>query len=133
MHWDELESEVRKLRKKIDYTPDIVVGIARGGVIPATLLSKFLKVKDMFTLKLEKKGEKHISAFAIADIKGKNILLVEDMIETGRGMIGGKEFLEARGASVKTACLYTMAKSEIAPDFSLRELLEVPEFPWNKP
>ena len=132
MNWDEFEAEMRKLKGKVDLTPDIVVGIARGGVIPATLLSKWLKVKDLFTLKLEKKREKGISAFAMADVTGKNILLVEDMIETGRGMLGGKEFLEARGAKVMTACLYTMAKSEIVPDFFLRQLPEVPEFPWNK-
>ena len=132
MTWDEFEKEMRKLREKIDFAPDIVVGIARGGVIPATLLSKWLKVKDMFTLKLIKKGEKGIAAFVMSDIAGKNILLVEDSIETGRGMTGGMEFLEARGAKVKTACLYTMAKSEIVPDFYLKELVEFPVFPWNK-
>ena len=132
MNWDEFENETRKLAKKIDYNPDIVVGIARGGVIPATLLSKLLKVKDMFTLKLEREGERRISAFLVSDVANKNILLVEDMIETGRGFIAGKKFLEEKGAQVKTACLYTMATSEVVPDFFLRELPEVPEFPWNR-
>ena len=132
MTWDEFEAEVQKLAAKIDFTPDIIVGIARGGVIPATLFSYIFRVKDMFVLKLEKKGEKQISAFALKDVAGKRVLLVEDMIETGRGMMGGKEFLQGKGAEVKTACLYTMAKSEIVPDFSLKRLHEAPEFPWNK-
>jgi len=72
------------LARMIDYAPDIVVGIARGGVIPAALLSKALGVKDMFTLKLERENDRRISADALPDISGKKILLVEDMLETGR-------------------------------------------------
>ncbi len=132
MNWDEFDAEVRELAQRIDYTPDIVVGIARGGVIPAALLSKILKVKDMFVLKLEREGERKISAFLVSDISGKKILLVEDMLETGRGLIAGKKFLEEKGAEVRTACLYTMPKSEIVPDYSLKVVPEVVPFPWNK-
>ena len=132
MNWDEFESETRTLAKKIDIVPDIIVGIARGGVVPAALLSKLLKVKDMFVLKLERDGERRISAFAVDDVSDKTVLLVEDMIETGRGLIAGKKFLEERGATVKTACLYTMPISEMIPDYSLKEIPEVADFPWNK-
>lgn len=132
MLWDEFESQMRELVKKIDLQPDVIVGIARGGVIPAVLLSKYLGVKDMFTLKLEKKGESRVSAPIQMDISGKKVLLVEDMIETGRGMIGGKHFVENAGATVKTTCLYTMPKSEIQPDYFLKQVAEVAEFPWNR-
>ena len=131
MEWDEFDEQMRELQAKIDFTPDLIVGIARGGVIPATLLAKRLNVKDMFLLKLEKKGESAVSAYLTVDISGKNVLLVEDMLETGRSLIGGKRFLEARGAMVRTACLYTMPKSEIRPDYFLRQVSEVAQFPWN--
>jgi len=54
------------------------------------------------------------------------------MIETGRALIEGKKYLEARGAIVKTACLYTMPNSEITPDYSLEEIPKVMDFPWNR-
>jgi len=50
MNWDEFDKEIRELGRRIDYQPDAVIGIARGGVVPAVLLSKFLKVKDMYVL-----------------------------------------------------------------------------------
>ena len=132
MDWDTFDSETRRLAELIDFVPDIIVGIARGGVIPATLLSKILKVKNMFTLTLDREGERKISAFLTQDIQGKKILLVEDMIETGRGLSAGKKFLEEKGEIIKTACLYTMPLSEMTPDYSLNEVPEVVPFPWNK-
>ncbi len=132
MNWDEFDKEVRELGRRIDYTPDAVIGIARGGVVPAVLLSKFLKVKDMYVLKVRREGtERRIMAEIVPDVGGMRVLLVEDMLETGKSLVVAKEYLEKKGAEVKTACLYTMPISEIRPDFSLREVAEVVPFPWE--
>ena len=132
MNWDEFDKEIRELGRRIDYQPDAVIGIARGGVVPAVLLSKFLKVKDMYVLKVLREGtERRIMAEIVPDVAGMHILLVEDMLETGKSMVVAKEYLEKKGAEVKTACLYTMPMSEIKPDFSLKEITEVVPFPWE--
>ncbi|MDO8514514.1 MAG: phosphoribosyltransferase family protein [bacterium] len=132
MDWYKFEKEARLLAQKIDYTPDIVIGIARGGIIPAALLSKFLGVKDTCVIKMQREGEgRQISAYVLSDVSNKKVLLVEDMIETGRSLIAGKKYLEERGAEVKTACLYTMPISEIRPDYLLKEVSNVVNFPWN--
>ena len=132
MDWNEFEKETRKLANMIDYKPDMIVGIARGGVIPATLLAKMLEVADVYIIKMHRDGnERLISADIFTDIDKKNILLVEDMIETGKSLIAGKKFLEERGASVRTACLYTMPMSEIQPDYFLRQENRIAQFPWN--
>lgn len=116
----------------VDYQPDIIVGIARGGMVPAVILSKSLGVKDTFTLLVKRAGERrHIVNDITADISGKNILLVEDMIETGRGLLLAKQHLEGKGADVKTACLYIMPISEIKPDYFLTTVSEVMRFPWS--
>src|SRR3989344_6908591 len=133
MNWQELDGEARKLASMVEYTPDIVVAIARVGVIPAALLSKLLNVKDMFVLKMRRENEgRKIETYVLTDISHKKILLVEDMIETGRSLIAGKKYLEEHGAFVKTACLYIMPISEIKPDYFLKEVDEVMSFPWNK-
>lgn len=132
MDWRTFEHDTRNLAQTITEVPDLVVAVARGGLIPATLLAKLLKVHDVYAVQLHREGEKRrIAADIFGDVAGKKVLLVEDMIETGRGLIIAKAFLEEHGAQVKTACLYTMPISEIRPDYSLREVREVVAFPWN--
>lgn len=132
MNWDEFRDAVKELAGKIDYSPDVIVGIVRGGMVPARLLSSGLGVKDMYALTVKKAGgERKVMSDILEEISGKKILLVEDMLETGKSLIAAKEYLEKKGAEVKTACLYTMPISEIRPDFSLREVTEVVPFPWE--
>ena len=38
MDWQTFESEIKDLSEKIDYQLDIIVGITRGGIVPARLL-----------------------------------------------------------------------------------------------
>lgn len=132
MNWSQLESEIQELASQIKIKPDIVIGIVRGGLVPACLLSSKLGVKDMYCLTTKKVGEERKVMSEISeDIKEKNVLLVEDMLETGRSLIVAKEYLETKGAKVKTACLYTMPISEIQPDYSLKEVPEPVQFPWE--
>ena|SRR3989338_5519881 len=132
MTWDELESEAKILVAKITDPPDLVIGIARGGVIPAVLLSNLLNVKDLLVLKVRKEGDgRKVVAEVVADVTNKKVLLVEDMLETGQSLIVTKAYLESKGASVKTVCLYTMPITEIQPDFFIREVQEVQKFPWE--
>ena len=131
MDWKTLELEIEDLSKKIDYQPDIIVGITRGGIVPARLLSRDLQVKDMYCLTVHKFGEERKVVSELDDLVDKNVLLVEDMLETGRSLLVAKQYLEYKGAKVKTVCLYTMPITEIRPDFYLRQVYEVERFPWE--
>ncbi|NTU46494.1 NUDIX domain-containing protein [Candidatus Roizmanbacteria bacterium] len=130
--WEKLNEEIDILSKRVESTPDIIIGIVRGGMIPARMLASKLKVKQMFCLSVTKMGnERKVTTEISEDISGKTILLVEDMLETGKSLIVVKKYLEQKGALVKTACLYTMSISQIQPDYSLRAVSEVPHFPWE--
>ena len=132
MTWRQLREEIRSLAKKIDYRPDVIVGIVRGGLVPARLLSSELNVKDMYSLTIKKiKDQRKVMSDILEDMQGKHILLVEDMLETGNSLVAAKKYLEGRGAVVKTACLYVMPISGYIPDFSLKEIQEIPIFPWE--
>ncbi len=132
MNWEDFEHEIKALSDKVNYKPDMVVGITRGGLVPARLLSKYLEIKDMYCITVRKVGEERkVVTEILDDIVDKEILLVEDMLETGRSLIVAKQYLESKGAKVKTVCLYTMPISEIEPDYFLREVNEVEDFPWD--
>ena len=101
-------------------------------MIPARLLSSELKVKDMYAVTVKKiANERKVTSDILENLSGMKALLVEDMLETGRSLVVAKEYLESKGADVKTACLYTVPISELKPDFSLREVPEVMQFPWE--
>ena len=57
MDWDMFEKETLKLSKMINYVPEILVAVIRGGLIPARLLSKYLNVKEMCFLQVSRYGK----------------------------------------------------------------------------
>lgn len=132
MNWETFQNEIGKLVKKVDFKPNLIIGITRGGVIPARLLSSLLGVKDMYCISILKAGRgRKVVTEIKEDLNNKSILLVEDMLETGRSMIAAKKYLEEKGAKVKTICLYTMPISEIQPNYYLREITRIRKFPWE--
>lgn len=133
LDWETFQREMERLARKIDYMPDIVIGIVRGGVVPAEVLSSGLGVDPMYCLNVAKcGGERQVTTHILDDIPGANVLLVEDMLETGRSMKTTKQYLEdGKSANVRTACLYTMPISEFTPDYSLREVKGPVKFPWE--
>lgn len=132
MNWETLEQDIARLAERIETRPDIIVGIVRGGLVPARLLSSRLGVKKIYCLSVEKdRGDRKVVTNILDSIQNKNVLLVEDVLETGRSLLIAKQYLESKGATVKTACLYTMSVSEVAPDYSLRTIDSLIKFPWE--
>ncbi len=132
MNWKTFRSEMRQLLARIDYHPDVIVGIARGGLVPARLLSTDLHVKDLYCLTVQKAGEeRRVVTDILVDLVDKEVLLVEDMLETGKSLIVARSYLESKGAKVRTACLYIMPNSEVKPDFYLGLTERVERFPWE--
>lgn len=132
MDWKNFEQEIAALSHKIDAPFDIIVGVVRGGVVPARMLSSRLGVKKMYCISVEKDGnERKVVTEINEDIDGKKILLIEDMLETGQSLVVAKKYLENKGAHVATGCLYTMPISVVHPDYSLGEVEAVVKFPWE--
>ena len=70
---------------KDNWRPDYIVGITRGGLIPAVMLSQFTGIK-MHTLdvRLRDGDEKESNLWMADDAQaGKNILIVDDINDTG--------------------------------------------------
>lgn len=132
MQWLELEQEIKLLSQKITEKPDILIGIVRGGLVPARLLSSLLHVKKMHCLSVEKMNdERKVVTEITEDLHGKHIVLIEDILETGKSLNVAKVYLESKGAIIKTACLYTLPTTQFKPDYFLRKIPEVIQFPWE--
>ena len=90
-NWDTITSMTMKIASQIrksNWRPDYIVGLTRGGLVPAVLLSHELDV-PCETLKVAlrdgKEGEMAESNYWMAEdaYEGKNILIVDDINDTG--------------------------------------------------
>jgi uncharacterized protein len=119
--WELAYSLGRKIAHNIrasGFVPDIVIGVARGGLVPARIVCDFLHQKDLTTIKVEHWGiaVNHGTArikFPLPeeiDISGKKILIVDDVADT--------DHIKKRSpAEVKTAVLQYKTCSTFVPDY----------------
>jgi hypoxanthine phosphoribosyltransferase len=118
-------------------TFDLVVGISRGGIPVAMVVSDRLGVKiDTITVKsysgIVERGLVRILPTLTEEITGKRVLLVDDLVDQGDTMIGVRSFLSEKGAkAVETAVLFRKPWSKTQPDFFLETTEEWIVFPFE--
>ncbi len=132
MNWQAAEEEIRKLSKLISNQPRILVGISRGGLVPVRLLSNFLAVPTIYCLTVDKKESNRTVRTKInTNLAGQRVLLVEDVLETGRSLLAAAEYLNTLDAKVETAAIYKAKNSEVKPDYYIAAIDKIPYFPWD--
>jgi uncharacterized protein len=92
-----------------DGSPDVVVGILRGGMIPAVRLSHLLGLRDVRALNVTHTTADGVNAAktsrplvhnssSLGDVTGLDLLLVDDVAGTGETISVCRSILEAAGA-----------------------------------
>ncbi|WP_297887360.1 phosphoribosyltransferase [uncultured Halorubrum sp.] len=128
--------------KRADFEPDVVVALARGGWFAGRCICDFLGLNDLTSLKMEhyvgaaeKSDEPQIRyPMPEGSVEGKNVLIIDDIADTGGSIQRAEEYVEDRDAgAVRTATLQLLGTSEFQPDF-VGERLEQwtwVVYPWN--
>jgi hypoxanthine phosphoribosyltransferase len=116
---------------------DLVIGIARGGVPVAMVISDELGVRlDIVNVKsytgiAERTNPKIVSTLT-EQVKGKNVLVVDDLIDEGDTMKTVLAFLrKEKPKELATAVIFKKPWSETEPDFYLETVGEWVVFPWE--
>ncbi|MBF9336870.1 MULTISPECIES: phosphoribosyltransferase [Microbacterium] len=141
--WDGFGAATRALSRAIvddGFAPDVVVAIARGGLLPAGAIAYGLGVKSCGALNVEF----YTGIGAVLDapallppdldlgyLPGKRVLLVDDVADSGRTLALAVTMLTDAGAEVRSVCIYTKPGSVASPDFSWRETDRWIDFPWS--
>ncbi len=125
--WDESYRLAKILARKIKssgFKADLVIGIARGGLVPARVVCDFLLQKDLAAIKVEHwgiaatLGKARIKFPLPIDISGKKILVVDDVADTGDTFSVIMDYIKDKNPSeVKTAVLHYKTCSTCVPDY----------------
>ena len=138
--WSEYGRLLERLAKLVasDGTFDLVIGIARGGLPVAMVVSDRLGTKvDFINVKsydgIGKRGKPKILSTITEEIAGKQVLLVDDIVDEGDTMRSVTDYLLARGpAAIKTAAIFTKPWSSVRPDFCLGVVENWVVFPYER-
>ncbi|MHA2503775.1 MAG: phosphoribosyltransferase [Candidatus Kariarchaeaceae archaeon] len=125
--------------KKDGFEPHVVIGVARGGWIPARLLADFFHLKatgnikaEAYTMVGQEEIEPQITQPLSIDIRGKNVLLVDDVADSGETLLAVLDSIRAQEpAEIKTAVLYCKPRSVIAPDYFVNTTSNWIVFSWS--
>jgi xanthine phosphoribosyltransferase len=126
--WKQVQNRLDKIVFQEKF--DLVVAIARGGIVPGFLISKKLKI-DLQLLWMRFRDDQHNQAFKNPKLlkkidfkfKGKKVLLVDDVCRTGTTFKAASKYL-------KDAKLIKTFAANGKSDYSLYDQ-ECFKFPWN--
>lgn len=138
--WDMFGELCRALALRVarDYDPELVVGIARAGVIPGAVIASILRV-DFYSMKISRKegGEEvrerpEILSAAPTQAAGRRVLLVDEIATSGDTLRLGLAAVRDTGPrEVRTATCFVRPRG-YKPDYFALETDQTIIFPWDR-
>ena len=116
---------------------DLVIGIARGGMPVALVVADHLDVRvDFINVKsyvgIGERGTPRILSTLTQSVAGKNLLVVDDLVDQGETMGFVREYLSAQGpAHIEVAVLFKKPWSKIEPDYYVQVVDRWVVFPFE--
>lgn len=141
--WEGFGTAQRELAQSIvdsGYEPEIIIAVARGGLLPAGALSYSMGVKLSDAINVEFYTDVHETLpdpvlleplLDINSISNKKLLVVDDVADSGRTLSLVLDLLASHGAEVRSAVLYAKSASEVDPSYVWKRTDEWIVFPWS--
>lgn len=141
--WDQIYDMLLDLALRIrrsEYHPEIIVGISRGGWPPARIMSDLLQNSNLANMKVEfykdigiTSKKPKITQPVTAIVKGKRVLVVDDVADTGHSLSAVVDHLRGKGAKqIKVSTIYVKPQSIFHPDFFAKKTRKWIIFPWER-
>jgi len=143
LSWKDVEKLAEELADKIsrDYEPDIIVGILRGGVTVAHLLSDFLGFRVIYPIgcnsyvDVAKRFSVRVySPLALGSLSGKRVLLVDDVADEGLTLkaVVEQELAPKNPQEVRIATLHMKPWCKFKPDYYVQLTDAWIIYPWER-
>ena len=138
--WDDIAQLNRRLAEGVErHGVDLVVGIARAGLFPATAVACALR-RDLFPVRLTRReGDTVVRETPVwkvpvpEDVAGKRVVVVDEMADTGDTLRLAAAEVARRGArAVVTAALVSHSWAEPMPEIVALTTDALVLFPWDQ-
>lgn len=144
LSWDDIVEEVEELAAKVTgsgYRPEAIVGILRGGLFVANLLSDVLDVEEVVPLGIRSYvGVKERSAPVVYhkpgmdSLNGRKVLLVDDVSDEGKTLQVATSLItgSSRPAELRSAVLHIKPWTKFVPDYFVLQTSHWILYPWSR-
>ncbi len=95
--------------------PDMLVGVLRGGAIPALMLSQRIDVPVIFCA--GNRGDAQATLLQASDLTGQRVLVIDDIAATGATLARAKAAVERLGGTCRTMALFYDPRVQKRPDY----------------
>lgn len=150
--WQGFGDACRQIAQQIadsGWMPDLIVAIARGGMLPAGAISYALDVKANGAINVEfytGVGKTMLEPeilepyMDISSLEGKRVLIVDDVADSGKTLKLIMDLIAKEGLSMgsdtakvdaRSATIYLKPTSIIKPDYVFKQTDKWINFPWS--
>lgn len=151
--WQGFGDATRDLARMIvesGWVPDLIIAVARGGLLPAGALSYALGIKAIGTMNVEfytgigetlPEPELLPPLMDVSVLMGKRVLVVDDVADSGRTLLKVMEVITQHGLSLdgevsvrvdaRCAVIYQKPRAVIHPDYTWGRTERWINFPWS--
>jgi uncharacterized protein len=141
--WETFGLASRSLAQQIHddgYRPDIILAIARGGLLVAGALGYALSVKNLYTMNVEyytgvdERLDVPMILPPIPDpgfLANADVLIADDVADTGHTLAAVKEFCTGKVAEVRSAVLFEKPRSVVKCEYQWKATDLWIDFPWS--
>jgi hypothetical protein len=141
--WEQIYEELLHLANRIrenNFKADVIVSVSRGGWPPARIMSDLLENPELANVRAEfylgiakTKGDPMITQPVSTSVKGKKVLIVDEVADTGKSLRLVKSHLKEQEATeVKIMTIYYKPWSIVVPDWYAKETSRWIVFPWER-
>jgi hypoxanthine phosphoribosyltransferase len=141
LSWEFFGELCRVLAVKVatgGYIPEIIIGIAKAGVIPGAVVASILRC-DFYSLKISRdsgservRARPRILSAAPKEAAGKRVLIVDELCTSGETLrIALNAVRQVKPAEVRTATSLVKVGG-YKPDFYSLETTATVVFPWDR-
>ena len=140
LSWEMFGELCRALALKVasDYDPEVIIGVARAGVIPGAVIASMLR-KDFFSMHISRRegGEvvrsrPSILSAAPAQVRGKRVLIVDEITTSGETLrLALAAVRDVGPAEVRTATSFVRPRG-FQPDYFSLSTDATLVYPWDR-